>query len=358
MKSLIPDMNPIALARIQSQKLADGSEMSPKELTSWFGAIQAQDFSMNRFAISVRTSLNDAAVLAAFDSGEIIRTHVLRPTWHLASKEDIGWMLELSAPYIKKLMASMNKSLNLAESIYQKCNDHLSDLLAGKHLTREEIYAELNILGIETGNMRGLHILMNAELDRVICSGKMIGSKPTYALFSERVGKFASRSTDEALADLATRYFRSHGPATVKDFIWWSGLPAALGKKAVSIIESKMQSRNMDLETYHAFSFDDLAPSGTILLLPAFDEYLIAYKNRSSAIETLFATKAFTRNGIFNPCIIWNGQVIGIWKRSIKKDDVIIEYEYFYPVDASIKKAVRLKAEEYASFVSKQLIHG
>ncbi len=331
----VPSAHDIALARLVSQKLISDDEIDPAQLVSWFGAMQAQDFPMSRFAIGARLSnYDDGQVAAQIDSGSIIRTHVLRPTWHLVANEDVRWMLDLTSGNIRRQMNSSSKALGLDQKIYDHCNDILRSVLKQKHLTREQIYDSLRQHGIETGTMRGLHILMNAELDQVICSGKNQGSKPTYALMDERVSKIESTfSKDEALSALAKRYFQSHGPASLKDFTWWSGLSVSDARKAIESITSDLKIIELNSDKYfhyHDLNFDSDVKQ--IALLPSFDEFLISYKDRSAAIETHLSPQAFTRNGIFNPLIIINGRVAGTWKRTVKNDTVTVETSYFYKV--------------------------
>lgn len=324
---------PIANIRLISQKIVKTEFKSAKELVGWMGAIQAQDFNMAKWAIGLRL-INSAEqnVVSAIDSGEIIRTHLLRPTWHFVSADDIYWMIELTAPRIKAAQKSREKQLELTEKIFKKCNSIIEKTLGyGYHATRKELVSELKKAKIETDNNRASHILFNAELEGIICSGKMKESQTTYALLSERVSKIQSFNKNEALFKLAVKYFKSHCPATLQDFIWWSGLSVADAKHALEMIKNDFISEKINTKEYwFANSFSELKKyKESIFLLPAFDEFLISYKDRSASVLAGNEGKVFSNNGIFWPTIVINGQVAGIWKREIKKGKLLITIKFF-----------------------------
>ncbi|MBT34262.1 MAG: hypothetical protein CMO01_31745, partial [Thalassobius sp.] len=230
----------IARARMFTQQITQTQFKTVTELVDWMGAMQAQDAAMVNWAMAQRVSdSTELDVRKALDAGEIIRTHLMRPTWHVVTASDIYWMLELTGPQILTANKGRHKQLELDEKTIAKSNDILvKNLEGGKHLTREEIIVELQNAGINTSENRASHLFMCAELEGIICSGKMNGKKQTYALLPERVPQKNLLIQEEALATLAKKYFASHGPATLKDFIWWSGLKVRDAKKALELIST------------------------------------------------------------------------------------------------------------------------
>jgi len=165
----------IPTIRLHNQQIAATNLKTPKELTGWMGAMQAQDYNQAKWAIGVRMPhLTEAQIESAFNNGEIIRTHLMRPTWHFVSADDIYWMLELTAPQIKSTTKSRNRDLGLTETILKRSQEILVKALEGhKSLTREELSTQLNQAGIKTDGQRMPHILMEAEINQIICSGSM-----------------------------------------------------------------------------------------------------------------------------------------------------------------------------------------
>jgi len=352
------NLNDIALLRVVNQQIAAPQFKTVKEVVGWMGAVQAQDYNMCKWAVGVRLpGTTDKAVESAIDSGEIIRTHVLRPTWHLVSSADIYWMLELSAPQIKTAMRSRDKGLGLDEVVLKKSNKIIEKLLSkGEHLTRDELIKQLTSAGFESDNNRMAHLLMHAEIEGIAGSGKIKNGKQTFALLTEIIPKTKPLKIDEAAAKLAKRYFASHGPATLYDFVWWSGLTVKVCRQALEDVKSDFVSDSISDETYF-FSSNLTIPkieNDQIFLLPAFDEYLISYKNRTAVLPFENHSKAVSNNGIFRPFIIQNGQVIGIWKRKIKNDKVILNTEFFTSASASMKKLITERFATYAQFIGKK----
>lgn len=345
----------IATFRLNTQQLLGTKHKTAKELVQWMGAIQAQDYPMAKWALGNRLlSSTDKLIEEAINKGDIIRTHLLRPTWHLAAKEDVRWMLELSSPQIKTLIRSANKQLELTQEVFSKSNSIIEKALSGgNHLTREELAIKLEAAKINTQGTRGIHLFLQAEMDGIICSGAMKANKITYALFDERIPKAKSIKKEEALEKLAQRYFLSHAPATLKDFYWWSGLPMADTKKALELVKKNLISERVGEEEFwfpQEASFKPLAKQ-TVHLLPAFDEYLISYKSRNVSILSDHQPKAFTTNGIFKPIIVINGQVGGIWKRTIKKDKVFIETDFFDKPAKSVRDAIEKEVISFGKFL-------
>jgi hypothetical protein len=345
----------IAHTRLINQQLAASAYTSAKELVSWMGAMQAQDYPMVRWAIGSRLpNSTDAQVAAALDSGELLRTHLLRPTWHVVSADDIYWLLDLTAPHIKASIRARYKELELSESLFTKSHSAIEKALVnGQHLTRQEVMAELNRAGIITDNNRSAHLMLQAELDGIVCNGAMRGKQITYALLPNRVTKPSPLAREEGLAKLAYRYFTSHGPATLADFGWWSGLPAADARRGLELIKPQLFSETIDSQTYW-FTGNLVTPpsdSNSVYLLPAFDEYTISYKDRSAVLPLDHQTKAISANGIFSPIVVHNGSVVGTWKRTIKKDKIHLEPSFFLQSADGVLELLDQAGARYRSFL-------
>lgn len=330
--------------RLVSQKLYKTAPNFPQEIVRHLGAIQAQDYAMAKWAIGSRCDSSEKEIEEAINSAQIIRTHILRPTWHFVAAEDIHWMLDVSGPQVKRTVASYVKKYGFDAKKLDQINASIEKILAGNnHLTRDEIMQELNIKKMLSENFLSSPIMMNAELEGLVCNGKMKGKQMTYALLEERVAKPKTNlSKEEALAKLAQRYFESHGPATVLDFSWWSGFSPTTCNLVINSIESELNSVRIDNQKYwfgaNFTNEDNFRES--VHFLPAFDEILISYKTREASIFLEHQSKAFTNNGIFKPIILENGKVIGTWKRIIKKDHAKIETHFFYEIDKSKKTAL------------------
>ena len=238
-----------------------------------------------------------------------------------------------------------------------KSSSIIEKALSGvKHLTREELMTQLQKSKIVTSDLRAAHIMHQAELDGVVCNGIMRCKNQTYVLLEERVPKTRPIKREEALAKLAERYFKSHGPAKTDDFIWWSGLNITDGKSAMEMIKEKLFSETIKSKTYwlhNTFSASEKFTS-SLHVLPAFDEFIISYKDRTAMLNLEHHHKAFSSNGIFYPVIIMNGKVIGLWKRDVKKDLVIIQTELFTKISKSTMNSIEKKFNQFGKFLEKK----
>jgi hypothetical protein len=351
----LPD---IAKFRLASQQISETKFKTAKDVVGWMGAMQAQDYAMTKWAVGVRlANTTDQVIETAINNGEIIRTHLLRPTWHLVSADDIYWALELTAPRVKISLQARDKELGLTESNFSKSNTVLEKALRDrKNLTREEIITEFEKAGLITNGSEVSHLLLRAELERIVCSGAIKGGKPTYALLEERVPKTKSLTKEEALANLAKKYFTSHGPATIQDFIWWSGLSVNNAKLALEMAKGDLIPETINSQTFwidKSFSTPKIDRE-LVYFLPAFDEFIISYKDRSASLPFENHNKTVSSNGVFRPIIVVNGQVIGIWKRTVKNDRVIIEIALFEQSAKNSKSAIENAAIQFGQFLEKK----
>lgn len=357
----------IATLRLLNQQLLNPEFHSPKELISWMGAMQAQNYSMVRWAVGMRLkSVTIQTVENALKEGEILRTHVMRPTWHLVAAEDIRWMLKLSAQRIVSANESFAKGrdLEITEEVYTKCHNLLENILCGKKsLTRQEIAEHFEHSGLPADNHRMNRLMARAEQEGIVCSGVDKGKKYTYMLLEERVPPMPELTKDEALARLARNYFRSHAPAVLQDFVWWSGLPVTEARHALYLIDSELTAEQWDGKTWYIHNSSRTCGkvSDHLHLLPPFDEYLLGYKDRTDVLPKEHYPKAFTNNGIFYPVILYNGQIIGNWEKTIEKGNVPIEgYSWFQEHICADEALLNQSRDAYLKFllhavVNKQL---
>ena len=329
----------IARQRLQNQHLTDPSFLSAEEVVRWLGAVQAQDFAGAKWAVALRTTgLTDAQVNTAFADGSILRTHLLRPTWHLVPAADIRWMLALTAPRVHALNAYYYRQTGLDEETLSRAQLILAGALQGhKYRTRNELAAILGEAGIPVDQtpLRTAYILMYAELEGLICSGPLHGKQFTYALLDERVPQARSMERDEALAELTRRYFQSHGPATLKDFTWWSGLSMADVAAGMEMVKSHFLREEIGDRSYY-FAPRASAAGGqppAALLLSIHDEYIISYADRSAITVRPEAAhvrvEEFLRSTLM---LVLDSQIMGTWRRDQRKKAVHVEVSPFAPL--------------------------
>jgi hypothetical protein len=342
--------------RLHNQLLSQTKLIEPGQVVERLGAVQSQDYAGAKWAIAQRTKgLIDAAIDEAFNEGKILRTHLMRPTWHFVTPEDIRWMLALTAPRVHAGNAFMYRQLKLDRAIIKKSYTVLEKALHGnKNLTRSELASDFEKAGIIAEGQRLSYFMMSAELDGVICSGPRRGKQFTYALLEERAPKVKTLSRDEALAKLTQRYFSTRGPATPQDFTWWSGLTIADAKKGIEIVKPLFVNEVIEGKTY--WFADSRSPakekSPTAHLLPNYDEYFIGLKDRSAIGEVIRRSNLDGNNPAFIAHIILiDGQIVGGWRRALKRDVVIIELTLITDLAKAEKQAVAEAADRYGKFL-------
>ncbi len=357
-------MRSITRLRLHSQRLDGSSFHSPVEVVRWLGAVQAQDYPAAKWAVGQRAqAVSDAAIEQAFNEGAILRTHILRPTWHFVAREDIRWMLALTAPQVKAASATYYRRLGLDQPVLEDGNAAIEKALqGGKQLTRSDLMLHLERAGIisPAGDpLRALYILINAELDGILCSGALRGKQHTYALLAERAPEARPMEREEAQTELARRYFTSRGPATLQDFTWWSGLPAADARAALALNGPQLVEEAIDGQTYWLDpSSPPAAPetSPDVHLLPNYDEYVVAYTDRRAIFEPARIKQVDARgNLLFNNTILVDGRVAGTWQRALKKDTVVITLNPFAPLPESENQSLERAMKRYSQFLGLKL---
>lgn len=322
---------------------------------SWLCAVQSQDFGPAKWSVAQRASgVTDAEFDRAFDDGRVLRTHVLRPTWHFVHPADICWMLEVTGPRVQALNGHMYRQLELDAKELTRCSALIAAALRGRNfLTRKAIKALLEKSGVVTDGFRAAYILMNAELNGVICSGPLKGRQHTYALLEERAPNARSVSPDDALAELIVRYYTSHGPATVKDLRSWASLTIADIKRGLEMVAPRLEHEEIDGVRYW-FSGAGPAheiPSPTVHLLQVYDEYVMGYSESRHVLDRSGVGRSQPEASRSNLIAVLDGLYAGRWKRTIKSDRVIVETSLHRAFDASETEALRRAADEYGEFL-------
>jgi hypothetical protein len=348
----------VARMRLVNQQLCGTPIKTPAGMVSWFGAIQGQEYAQTKWGIGLR--LNDATdgeIETNLATGKIIRTHLLRPTWHFVSADDIRWLLELTAGNVHAVNRYMYRQLELDKNIFRRCNRILTTLLeGGKELTRSEINAKLGEQRIIAAGHRLSYIMMQAELEGIICSGARRVNQFTYALLDERIpeGQRFKIDKDEALACLTKVYFQSRGPATLHDFSTWSGLTIADCKRGVMVLYNRLEVLSVGRSNYYVMADLTSEPakkSRKLYLLPIYDEFVMGYKDRSA----MLASKKSLGNDVrhqFNCMIVFDGQFVGSWRRTLKQRSIDLEVDFLQPLTGRQKKSLADALEYFEQFHS------
>ena len=311
-------MNPVAI-RLLNQQLAAPQFSDPAQVVSHMGAIQAQEYRMMRWAVAMRTRKPSArAFKAAFDDGRIIRLHLMRGTWQLVSADDYWWMLDLCAPKAIAVIRGWMSSnrISIPEKEQMDIRDILAQTAADKgSVTKVDFVQALDERDIRMDAHRLSYHIRMAELTGTLCSGDLLPMKATYALSVDKEGPRNAIDRDEALMRFARNYFRSRQPATLEDFVWWSGLNIGDCRRAIALLGNSIHAVKWKGREF--YMMDDCRTrgfrSGKCLLIPPYDEYLIGYKSRDIVLPTEHTHRAHNNSGIFQPIIAHDGIICGNW---------------------------------------------
>ena len=337
-------MNPV-LVRLAGQQLHSPQFKDPADLVSWMGALQAQDQRSMKWAVAMRTSKPSySAFKEAFDSGKIIRTHLMRCTWQLVSGEDLGWMVPLCSSKAKGVMKGWMSAngVDIPRKEEEKYTGLLVDILKGKCLLRDEIFAEFRQRGYnDDERVLGYHIRL-AEVSGTVCSGTLHPRKSTYSLVSDRVEKQLTLSREESLNLLATKYLRGRGPASLEDFSWWSGLGKNECMKGIRSLGDEVSSIDYEGRKFWFFrgSEQKRMRKGKVLLIPSYDEYLISYKSRDLVLEPHHSHMAHNNSGIFKDIVSLDGEIVGNWRPSSKDLGITVFREGILLPEESLSKEI------------------
>jgi hypothetical protein len=339
----------LADQRLFNQRMTRPGPRTPEKLVAWMGAMQAQEYGPAKWGLGLRLppSATDAAIERAVKQGRILRTHILRPTWHFVAAADIRWMLELTAPRVQRIMASYDRQIGLDPAVMTRAAGVLEQALGDSDcLTRQELGRHLHAAGLPAGNRELAHIAMYAELEGLICSGPRRGKQSTYALLANRAPLAKRLQRDEALAELTNRYFRSHGPATVRDFVWWSGLTSADAKRGLEMIQARHREEG-GLKYWTVGRDLRSAPRSrsSLHLLPIYDEYLVAYRDLQAVPRPPYLM------GSFQHAMVIGGQVTGTWRITPSAGGVAVNVEPLRRLTPAERRGLALEVARYRRFL-------
>lgn len=343
----------LASQRLYNQRINNTTFNKPEDVVKYMVAMQAQDYSGAKWAICLRMqNANEAAIEQAITDGKILRTHLLRPTWHFVSMEDIRWLLTLTAPRIKATSNTLYKKMELTDTLFSKTNDLLEKALTeNRYLARPAILELFKRAGIATDDIRFTILLMRAELDQVICNGPRVGKQFSYALLDNCAPLTPALTHEEALTKLASGYFNSRGPATIHDFANWSGLTITDATIGLENIKSGLISEALDNKTYWMPDSTEITlPKPKAYLLPTYDEFAIAYKHRDELVNPKYLKQA--GQVVFDASIIVDDQIVGTWRRTISKNKVDVHLNLFGKLNKSQATAVEMAVKRYQKFLA------
>lgn len=352
------DARDILHRRIHTQRVAGEPFARPEDMVRSLVGVQSQDFGNARWSVGQRSAnCTDADVAHAFDEGRILRTHVLRPTWHFVTAEDIRWILPLTAPRVHALNAYPYRQFDLDDALFARCESLIIDALrGGKYLTRPEIAAILADAGIPANALRLSYIMMHAELEGLICSGAMRGKQHTYALLEERASRATTRTYEESLAELALRFFTGHGPVSLRDYVRWSGLTVSDSKAGLEMVKAELTEVKVDGATlwFRESAIPLLRappPTETIAyFLPEYDECVLTYRDvgfpdlsRSGDVDPS-AT-------VFDRPVIIGLKRAGTWRRTVGSKAVTMDVTLFSRLTATESTALDAALARYSAFM-------
>lgn len=346
----------IANYRLFNQHIASPHLKESGQLVAWLGAMQAQDYAGAKWSIGLRLpDATDTDIEQAIADRTIVRTWPMRGTLHFVAAADVRWLLKLLTPRVIAQTAGRSRQLELDEAIFAHSKQLFAGALqGGKHLTRAEMQQTLEEAGISTAGQRGYHILVRSAQDGLICFGVPQGKQQTFTLLDEWIAPTKALARDEALAELARRYFTGHGPATVHDLARWSGLTLTDARAGLEQVKTQLRQETVNGQTYWLSPDIPASPteSPTAYLLPGFDEYLLGYTDRSAVLEPAHAPKIVPgNNGMFMPTVVIDGRVAGLWKRTLKKDKLILILSPFASFSQAESQAINPAAERYRYFM-------
>jgi hypothetical protein len=346
--------------RLVNQLIAGSAPRSPEEVVRWLGMVQAQDYLGALWAVGLRMdgagTTGEAEIEKALAERKIVRTWPARGTLHFVAAEDARWLLDLLGPRVAAGRAGRHRQLGLVESAFTRSRELVVRALqGGQQITRADLMRALDAGGVSTAGQRGIHIIGQLALEGLICFGPRQGKQHTFVLFDEWLPEARSLPREQALAELARRYFTSHGPASLQDFSWWSGLSKSAAREGIQLAGDDLIQQEFGGVTYWQIRAETPAalPGNKAWLLPAFDEYLVGYTDRSAVLDPAHRLAANAGGGILNPTIVYDGLVIGTWKRTLAKERVTIQPTWFRSPERRQLDEVQAAAQRYAAFVGR-----
>ncbi len=352
-------VNTIAARRLHAQRLVGKPFTSPVDAVRRLTAVQSQDYAAAKWALGQRSGkATDAELDRLFDEGAILRTHVMRPTWHFVLPEDIRWLLDLTGPRIRRGLAARYRELELDDKVVASASKAFAAALAGgRARTRQELGEVLRAGRISPDGQRLPHLLSGAELNGLIVSGPRRGKQFTYALLEERAPNARVMDPTEAVGELARRYFRSHGPAQLQDFVWWSGLTVAQARTGIALAGPALERHAFEGSEYWFGAHLGPTPGAATAahLLPNYDEYTVAYRDRAALVhaDRPFSPELFPFGSILSNVVTVGGKVRGSWRRTSAGARVRVEIRTFDRLKPAEKSAVEEAGRRFSRFLER-----
>ncbi len=360
----------IAARRLTAHGLLRPAGATAADVVRGMGAVQAQDSLAAKWAIGVRlpaAASRETAIDEALAQGSIVRVHAMRWTWQLVAPEDVRWILALVGPRMIARSARRFRQLGLDEEMFRRCRSVLEKTF-GRHdaLTRDELRSAFAEARIDASKERLSFILGRSELEGVLCSGTLRGRRPTWRLLERwapppprSLAGPAKGSIDRpaAVAELARRYFTTHGPAALDDFVWWSGVTIAEARAGLDAIKGSLVGDTFAGRTvWRVDRRPTKLPSPSVHLLPAFDEYFVAYRHRDAVVPPEQARRLNAGGGMLNPAVIVDGKIVGLWRRVLgSKQTVVVTTSLFAPLSADQRAGLAEATRRYARFLGREL---
>jgi hypothetical protein len=349
----------VVAQRLANQQLAAPRLSSVTELVRWMGAVQAQDYRGGLWGTGLRLAKGDASAIEdAIAARKIVRTWPMRGTLHFVPAEDARWMLRLLTPRVVASAAGRHRALELDDKAFARSARVLVRALEdGRSLTRPETYATLERGGVSPAGQRGIHVLGQLAQQGLICHGPRRDRQPTFVLLEEWIRASKSPSREEGLATLATRYFSSHGPATLADFTWWTGLRVKDAQQAIAEAGTRLAKETREGRTFWSAASPPARRSrrGGAVLLPPWDEYIVGYRHREAAVGHLSNHATERLKTVGSSLVVIDGRVRGAWKIAARARAARLVQEYWTVVTSAEKRAVRDAALRYARFFGIEL---
>jgi hypothetical protein len=340
--------------RRENQSLVRPGARDPAEVVAWFGAVQAQDYLGALWAIGLRIAgAVETDVELAIAERRIVRTWPMRGTLHFVAADDARWLLDLLAPrIIQRHAARLRREFELDSPALTRCRKIVAKALEGQGpLTRIRLYDALSEKGISPAGQRGVHILGRLAQEGLICVGPRAGRQPTFVLLDEWLPESRGLLREEALAELALRYFTSHGPATVRDLSWWSGLNLTESREAVQLVERQLEGEILDGERYWFADGERRMRKKALRschLLPPFDEYLVGYQDRTAVLNPKYSGRL---QALLSPVVEIDGKILGTWSRQLSKGKVRVQLTPFTRLPVASGRAIARAVDRYGEFL-------
>jgi hypothetical protein len=347
----------LARRRLHGQRVIGPPFADPAAAVAWLGAVQAQDYLGALWALGLRTrNATEAVVERAVADRRIVRTWPMRGTLHFVPAADARWMLELLTPRVAPAKRARHRSLGLDDAVFTR-SKHLLEraLRGGRTLTRDAVYRALEDGGIPVGGQRGIHVLQQLAEDRFVVFAGRKGRQQAFALFEEWLPAARSRPRDEALGTLATRYFTGHGPATIRDFVWWTKLTVSDAREGIRLAGATLAREEVAGTEYWSAATPRPArrASDGVVLLPAFDETLVGYRDRSALLDPAYSARV---HHLLSPTIVAGGRVVGTWSRRLDPELVNVKPAFFERPGRATVRAVADAAERYGAFLGRRAV--